>query len=69
MSLTTIPARTLSASWEQVAAIVAAVDATLGKWLVDNYNIGLTEYRAVLHLSRTSDRELRITVEVARWSG
>ena len=57
----TIPARTLSASWEQVAAIVAAVDATLGKWLVDNYNIGLTEYRAVLHLSRTSDRELRIT--------
>ena len=57
----TIPARTLSASWAQVAAIVAAVDATLGKWLLDNYNIGLTEYRAVLHLSRTSDRELRIT--------
>lgn len=60
-SVETPPARNLSASWAQVAAIVAAVDATLGKWLVDNYNIGLTEYRAVLHLSRTSDRELRIT--------
>ena len=55
------PARNLSTAWAQVTAIVAAVDATLGKWLVDNYGIGLTEYRAVLHLSRTSDRELRIT--------
>lgn len=55
------PARSLSAAWAQVAAIVAAVDATLGKWLVANYGIGLTEYRAVLHLSRASDRELRIT--------
>lgn len=55
------PVRNLSAAWAQVAAIVAAVDTTLGKWLVDNYGIGLTEYRAVLHLSRASDRELRIT--------
>lgn len=53
--------RNPSAAWVQVAAIVAAVDAALGKWLVDNHNIGLTEYRAVLHLSRASDRELRIT--------
>lgn len=57
----TIPDRTLSASWEQVTAIIAAVDTTLGKWLVDNYNIGLTDYRAMLHLSRASNRELRIT--------
>lgn len=55
------PVRNLSAAWAQIAAIVAAVDATLGKWLVDKYGIGLTEYRAVLHLSRASDRELRIT--------
>lgn len=63
-----LPARNLSASWAQVAAIVAAVDATLDKWLADNYNIGLTEYRAVLHLSRASDRELRIT-ELAKRVG
>lgn len=53
--------RDLSTAWEQVAAMVAAVEATLGKWLMDNYNIGLTEYRAALHLSRTPKRELRIT--------
>ncbi|PZP28633.1 MAG: MarR family transcriptional regulator [Kocuria rhizophila] len=56
-----VAARDLSATWAQVAAIVAAVDTTLGKWLVDNYGIGLTEYRAALHLSRASDRELRIS--------
>lgn len=53
-------ARNLSAAWSQVAAVVAAVDATLGKWLLDNYGIGLADYRAMLHLSRESDRELRI---------
>lgn len=53
--------RNLSASWAQVAAIVAAIDATLGKWLADSYNIGLTEYRAILHISGAPDRELRIT--------
>lgn len=53
--------RNLSAAWAQIAAVVTAVDATLGKWLVDNYSIGLTEYRAILHLSRESDRELRIS--------
>lgn len=53
--------RNLSTSWAQVAAVVASVDATLGKWLVDKFGIGLTEYRAALHLSRASDRELRIS--------
>ncbi len=52
--------RNLSAAWSQVAAVATAVDATLGKWLMDTHSIGLTEYRAVLHLSRASDRELRI---------
>lgn len=53
--------RTLSAAWAQIAAVVTAVEATLGKWLADNYGIGLTEYRALLHLSREPDRELRIS--------
>lgn len=60
------PGRNLSAAWSQVAAIIAAVDATLGKWLIDEYGIGLTEYRAVLHLSRASDRELRISELASR---
>lgn len=52
--------RNLSAAWAQVAAVVSAVDSTLGRWLVDNYGVGLTDYRALLHLSRAPDRELRI---------
>lgn len=52
--------RNLSAAWTQISAVVTAVDATLGKWLMDNYGIGLTEYRALLHLSREPNRELRI---------
>lgn len=52
--------RNFSAAWSQVAAMVAAVDTTLGKWLMDTHGIGLTEYRAMLHLSKASDRELRI---------
>lgn len=53
--------RNLSAAWFQVAAVVSAVDSTLGKWLTDNYGIGLSDYRAILHLSRAKDRELRVT--------
>jgi DNA-binding MarR family transcriptional regulator len=50
----------LSSAWSQVAAVVSEVDATLGKWLTDTHNIGLTDYHAVLHLSKAPDRELRI---------
>ncbi|MDQ0679761.1 DNA-binding MarR family transcriptional regulator [Arthrobacter pascens] len=50
----------LSSAWSQVAAVVGAVDAALGKWLTDTHNIGLTDYHAALHLSKASDRELRI---------
>lgn len=60
--------RNLSTAWAQIASVVTAVDATLGKWLVDNYGIGLTEYRALLHLGRESNRELRIS-ELARRVG
>lgn len=56
-----VRARDLSADWCQVAAVVASVDATLGKWLADSYGIGLTEYRAALLLGRASGNELRIT--------
>lgn len=56
----------LSSAWSQVAAVVSEVDADLGKWLTDTYNIGLTDYRAVLHLSKESKRELRINELAAR---
>ncbi|MBR7503975.1 MarR family transcriptional regulator, partial [Mycobacterium tuberculosis] len=39
---------------------MAAVDATLVRLLTANYGSLLTEYRAALHLSRSSDHELRI---------
>ena len=55
-----VPARNLSETWSQVATAVTAVDATLGRWLMDTHGIGLTEYHAVLHLSRAPDKELRL---------
>lgn len=50
----------LSAAWHQVASITSAIESTLGKWLSDKYGIGLTEYRAIIQLSRAADHELRI---------
>lgn len=58
----------LGAAWTQLAAVVSAVDAALGKWLSEEHRIGLSEYRAALQLSRAADRELRIT-ELARRIG
>ncbi|WP_025617484.1 MarR family winged helix-turn-helix transcriptional regulator [Salinispora cortesiana] len=49
-----------SASWSQIALFASAVEARLGKWLADNHNLGLTEYRALVLLSRAPDRELRV---------
>ncbi|GGM28127.1 hypothetical protein GCM10011608_11220 [Micromonospora sonchi] len=49
-----------SSAWSQVAAFAAAVDASLGKWLADAYRVGLTEYRALVHLSHAADKELRV---------
>lgn len=50
----------LSSAWAQVAVFASAVDASLGKWLLDTYRIGLTEYRALAHLARAPDKELRV---------
>ncbi len=47
-------------AWFQVGVFVAAVDAQLGKWLTDRYGIGVTEYRALCHLTVAPDKELRI---------
>lgn len=49
-----------SASWSQIVTFASAVEARLGKWLADNHNLGLTEYRALVLLSRAPDRELRV---------
>jgi DNA-binding MarR family transcriptional regulator len=51
----------VSEAWSRVAAFASAVDASLDKWLADSYRIGLTEYRALGHLSRASDKELRVS--------
>lgn len=56
----------VSGAWSRVAAFASAVDASLDKWLGDNYRLGLTEYRALTLLSQASDKELRITVLAQR---
>ncbi len=48
------------AAWSRIAAFVVAVDASLGKWLVDAYRVGLTDYRALVRLADASDSELRV---------
>lgn len=58
--------RSLSAAWDQVAAVVAAVDGALGRWLSEAYGIGQADYHAMLHLSRASDKELRISELAAK---
>jgi DNA-binding MarR family transcriptional regulator len=51
----------VSDAWSRVAAFASAVDTSLDKWLADSYRIGLTEYRALGHLSLASDKELRVS--------
>ena len=51
----------LKTSWEQVVAAVSAIDTSIGKWLTAQHNIGLTEYRALEHISTSPTHELRIT--------
>lgn len=51
----------LKTSWEQVVAAVSAIDTSIGKWLTAQHNIGLTEYRALEHISASPTHELRIT--------
>lgn len=54
------PIGDLSAAWSQVAAFASAMDASLGRWLTETHRIGLTDYRALEHLSQASDKELRV---------
>ena len=54
------PIADLSAAWSQVAVFASAMDASLGRWLMDTHRIGLTDYRALAHLSQASDMELRV---------
>ncbi|GAA4899696.1 MarR family transcriptional regulator [Streptomonospora salina] len=60
--------RSLSAAWSEATAFVTAMDATLSRWLMETYGIGLADYRAMLHLSTASDRELRLN-DLARKVG
>ncbi|MEV4420547.1 MarR family winged helix-turn-helix transcriptional regulator [Patulibacter sp. NPDC049589] len=54
------PVTGASAAWSRVAAFASAVDASLGKWLLEQYRVGLTEYRALAHLADAPDKELRV---------
>ncbi|GAB2662989.1 hypothetical protein GCM10027088_47020 [Nocardia goodfellowii] len=40
--------------------MTSAVDANLDRWLADNYRVGLTEFRALILVSQTSEKELRV---------
>ena len=57
-----------SAAWSAVAAFASAVDSDLDKWLAGTYRIGLTEFRALVLLSREQDKELRVN-DLARRVG
>ncbi|GAB3062640.1 MULTISPECIES: MarR family winged helix-turn-helix transcriptional regulator [Micrococcales] len=50
----------VSAAWSKVAAFASAVDASLDKWLADTHRVGLTEFRALVFVSQSSDKELRV---------
>lgn len=56
----------VSRAWSEVASFCSAVDASLDKWLTDRYRLGITEYRALVLLSGSSDKELRIAVLAQR---
>lgn len=52
--------RDVSSDWSRVAVFASALDVSLGKWLADRHGVGLTEYRAIEHLSQAPDKELRV---------
>lgn len=49
-----------SATWSTVATLASTVEASLDRWLVDTHRIGLTEFRALSHLSLAPNKELRV---------
>lgn len=55
-----------SGAWARVAVFASAVDASLDKWLVETYRVGLSEYRALAVLSQASSKELRIAALAQR---
>ncbi|MEV0839532.1 MarR family transcriptional regulator [Actinocatenispora sera] len=61
-------AASVSSAWAAVAAFASAVDAELDRWLADRYRIGLTDCRALAALSRSADKELRVS-ELAQQVG
>ncbi|MBB1562517.1 MarR family transcriptional regulator [Candidatus Saccharibacteria bacterium] len=46
--------------WEQVAQLVHMVETALGQWLMTHYNLGLTEYRAIVYVSQSQAQEVRL---------
>lgn len=48
-------------AWSLIVATVTEIEAGLNRWLSGSHGIGLTEYRAIVHLSKEPDHELRIT--------
>ena len=60
MSMQAVGTRAVTDAWSQVATFVSAVEAGLGRWLTTTYGLGLTEYRALVHLSQSPDNELRV---------
>jgi len=62
------PAMSLTDRWTKIAREVSFIDSALNKWLESSFGIGLTEFRAALLISKSPDRELRIT-ELAQQLG
>ena len=50
----------LLVSWSQVAAFVHAVEAALARWLVAQYGLGLAEYQAIVYVSQSPAKEVRL---------
>ena len=50
----------VSQTWDIVAVFASAVEASLDRWLNEHWRIGLTDYRALLLLSQSPQKELRI---------
>ncbi len=55
------PTMTLTDQWTKIARKVSFIESALNKWLESSFSIGLTEFRAALLISKSPDKELRIT--------
>lgn len=66
--MATVRVTDLAETWVEVAAFTTAVEAKLGRWLTDTYGVGLSEFRAMVHLGASPTKELRVN-ELAQRSG